>query len=74
MKCSICEAESKGELCEEHAEAEARIRDHYTTWHERMDVTWEEYLRLLEANESSGKWIREVASYLIYSGARTRSP
>lgn len=70
MKCAICGTESKGELCKGHAEAERRVREHFRVWSERMQVTWEEYLEMIERNEFSGKWVREVVRYLS-AGAKS---
>ncbi|MBC7127251.1 MAG: hypothetical protein ABC585_06840 [Candidatus Methanosuratincola petrocarbonis] len=71
MKCKICGGEwrSDGELmegiCNRHAEAERRLKEHFKVWAERTGIEWHEYLEAIVKNERTGKLVKEAAIYLL---------
>ncbi len=70
-KCRVCGREEYREgLCVFHYEALQRIKQAYTTWRSRTNgITFNEYLRKLVSLNSTGKWVKEVARYLLEKGA-----
>ncbi len=65
-KCIICNRDSykKSIFCKYHYEAYINLKKAYETWKERLNISFEEYLILIQKNPYSGKWVKEVASYL----------
>jgi DNA topoisomerase-1 len=60
-KCILCEREEyRDGLCKYHYEALKRIREAYSEWKRREEITWSEYLRTLLKLRSTGRWVREV--------------
>jgi hypothetical protein len=64
-KCPICGRACDGELCRFHEEGTKRLVKHYEVWKIRTSVSWEDYLRMVSANELAGEWSRESARYLL---------
>ncbi len=65
-KCIICERDvetgSKLSFCRLHLEAYQNIVKGYVNWSGAYgDLAPEEFLRRLENNDYSGKWVKEVA-------------
>lgn len=65
-KCIICNRDNykKSRFCKYHYEAYEKLEKAYKVWKERLNISYEEYLVLIQKNPYSGKWIKEVASYL----------
>jgi len=66
-KCVLCEREASNvslSLCKYHYQAYLNIKKKYPIWKERMNVSFEEYLNLLEKNPYTGKWVKEVIKYV----------
>jgi len=68
--CPICSRASDGGLCRFHEEGTKRLVKHYEVWKERTGASWEDYLRMVSANELSGEWSRESARHLLEKGVR----
>ncbi|MBC7112567.1 MAG: hypothetical protein H5T34_00860 [Candidatus Methanomethyliales bacterium] len=56
---------SERELCDFHAEAVRRIKEHFEVWKQRKGICWKDYLREITRNERTGVWVKEAAEYLI---------
>ena len=67
MTCKICGRRSKSEFCERHAEAYKSLLRMYDEWRKIMDISWRDYLKEIKENPYAGKWVREVAAYLLDS-------
>ena len=66
MKCEICRRElSEGEFCRAHSKTYIKIVQGYEIWKKGLRITWEDYLRRIRDNSLTGKWVKEVAEYLI---------
>lgn len=64
--CEICKKIGNEPFCEYHAKAYNNIVKYYRYWKEAYDeLSWEEYLTKLIENPENGKWVKEVAKYLI---------
>ncbi|MBC7091913.1 MAG: hypothetical protein H5T50_08430 [Nitrososphaeria archaeon] len=64
--CEICKRQGKKSLCDYHAKAYYNIVKNYEYWRDAYDeLCWEEYLMKLIVNSECGKWVKEVAKYLI---------
>lgn len=64
--CEVCKRVGKGTFCEYHAKAYYNIIEQYKYWKEAYEeLTWEEYLTKLIENPENGKWVKELAKYLI---------
>jgi hypothetical protein len=70
LKCAICGRASRGELCRYHEEGSKRIIKHYDVWKARTGASWEDYLKVVSANELTGEWARESAVHLLGKGIR----
>ncbi|MDH7555356.1 MAG: hypothetical protein ACQXXL_05075 [Candidatus Methanosuratincola sp.] len=71
MRCKICGGGGGGEgegVCDRHAEAERRLREHFKVWTERTGLGWAEYLEAILKNERTGILVKEAASYLLQNG------
>lgn len=69
-KCIVCkrdvETRSKPSFCRLHMEAYGKIVDNYDNWRDAYgDLTPEEFLKKLESNDYTGKWVREVAHIIL---------
>jgi hypothetical protein len=69
-KCKICDREAVNSsiFCGYHYEAYQNIREAYPVWRERLNISPEEYLILIQKNSYTGRWVREIASYLMKVG------
>jgi len=65
MSCRICGRRAKSEFCRRHEEAYKSILEGYREWREAMNVSWREYLEEIVKNPYSGRWVKDVASYLL---------
>ena len=66
-RCVLCEREiinTKLSLCRYHYYAYLNIKKKYPIWKERMELSFTEYLTMLEKNPYTGKWIKDVIKYL----------
>ncbi|MEM2930546.1 MAG: hypothetical protein QW797_06800 [Thermoproteota archaeon] len=69
-KCIICkrdvETHSKPSFCRLHMEAYRRIIDNYENWRNAYgSLTPEEFLRKLESNDYTGKWVKDVTRIIL---------
>jgi|GEM_PF-1011028 hypothetical protein len=69
-KCIACkrdvEKHSKPSFCRLHMEAYGKILDNYNNWRNAYgDLTPEEFLKRLEGNDYTGKWVKEVARIML---------
>ncbi|NVM01492.1 MAG: hypothetical protein HWN67_04115 [Candidatus Helarchaeota archaeon] len=67
-KCKICEKRiESGEVCEYHELARKNINENYDSWNEAYggDLSLEEYIKKIADHEKSGRWVKEVAKYLL---------
>jgi len=62
-RCRVCGGATSGELCRLHLEAKRRLERHFEVWKLRMGVSWQEYLKMVQANPSTGSAVREVAAH-----------
>ncbi len=64
--CIICGKDiyKNSLFCKYHYEAYQNLREAYPVWRERLNITEEEYLILIQKNPYSGKWVKELATYL----------
>ena len=65
MSCRICGRRAKSEFCKRHEEAYKSILEVYREWREAMSISWREYLEEIVKNPYSGRWVKDVASYLL---------
>jgi len=65
MSCRICGRRAKSEFCRRHEEAYKSIIEAYREWREAMNISWREYLEEIAKNPYSGRWVKDVASYLL---------
>lgn len=65
-KCIICGRDTykKSIFCKYHYDAYEKLNRACEIWRERLNISCEEYLILIQKNPYSGKWVKEVASYL----------
>jgi|Deesub1362A_J573_1020465.scaffolds.fasta_scaffold00001_326 hypothetical protein len=65
-KCIICGKDVYKDrlFCRYHYEAYKNLREAYPIWKERLNITEEEYLILIQKNPYAGKWVKELATYL----------
>ncbi len=67
-KCKICEKRiESGEFCEYHELAKKNVDANYDNWNEAYggDLSLKQYLEKIAEHEKSGRWVREVAEYLL---------
>ena len=66
-ECKICKRDyEEGEFCEYHEIANKNIKANYDYWNKAYGgITFEEYLKRISEHKSSGKWVREVARFLL---------
>lgn len=69
-KCIACkrdiETQSKPSFCRLHMEAYSKILDNYDNWRNAYgDLAPEEFLRKLENNDYTGKWVKEVVRIIL---------
>ncbi len=69
-KCIVCERDvetgSKVSFCRLHLEAYRNIVENYENWRNAYgDLTPEEFLRRLENNDYTGKWVKEVVRVML---------
>lgn len=64
-RCRVCGGAGSGELCGIHLEAKRRLEKHFEVWRQRLGVSWQEYLKMVQANPSTGSAVREVAAHLL---------
>ncbi len=67
--CRICGRTAyRAGMCRFHYEAYERVRKGYGEWARRLGgIGFREYLRRLASRREAGKWVKEVASYLLTS-------
>ncbi|MFX1449235.1 MAG: hypothetical protein ACFFCM_00250 [Promethearchaeota archaeon] len=67
-KCKICEKRIEtGDFCEYHELARKKIDENYNNWKEAYGggLSLKEYIKKISDHEKSGKWVKEVAKYLL---------
>ncbi|MEM3660789.1 MAG: hypothetical protein QXU11_10410 [Thermoproteota archaeon] len=69
-KCIVCERNvetgSKPSFCRLHLEAYKNIVKNYVNWRNAYgDLKPEEFLRRLENNDYTGKWVKEVVRIML---------
>jgi len=67
MNCEICGRKTKSRFCERHEEAYNSLLKTYDEWRKAMSITWRTYLEEIKKNPYAGKWVKEVAVYLLSS-------
>ena len=65
MKCKICERKAESEFCKFHKISFENLVKKFEEWRKSMDVSWLEYLRMLQNNPYTGVWVKEVIQYLL---------
>ncbi len=65
MKCKICGRNAESEFCSFHKEAFENLRSKFEEWKKSMNISWMEYLRMLEDNPYTGIWVKEIIQYLL---------
>ncbi len=69
MSCSVCDGNVSGLVfCERHETAYKNIKEAFNNWRRAMDIEWMDYLKRIVENEFTGRWVREVAEFLIKKG------
>ncbi len=63
--CPICGRPAEGELCELHTAAMKEIEAAVNVIRARLGISQTDALRELSGRRSAGRWVREVASYLL---------
>ncbi|MFX0132712.1 MAG: hypothetical protein ACFFDN_03600 [Candidatus Hodarchaeota archaeon] len=66
--CKICEKRiDSGEFCEYHELAKKKINENYNYWKDAFggDLSLKEYIKKIAKHEKSGRWVKEVAEYLL---------
>lgn len=66
MNCQLCrrKAESYG-LCRYHVAARDELKKGYERWREAYSgMSWKEYLNRVKRLDTTGHWVREVASLM----------
>ena len=66
MKCKICDRKTEQEgFCSFHFKAFQNINDKFSRWDKASEISWNEYLIMIQKNSLTGKWAKEVAKHLI---------
>ncbi|HDO41543.1 MAG TPA: hypothetical protein ENH03_01395 [Candidatus Bathyarchaeota archaeon] len=65
MKCKICERKAESEFCKFHKISFENLVKKFEEWRKSMDISWLEYLRMLQNNPYTGVWVKEVIQYLL---------
>jgi hypothetical protein len=66
MKCKLCEREADLDLCGYHAEAKKRLESSYQVWREAYGfIGWTDYLNEILRNPDTGRWVVEVARFVL---------
>jgi len=65
MKCKICERKAESEFCKFHKISFENLVKKFEEWKKSMDISWLEYLRMLQNNPYTGVWVKEVIQYLL---------
>ncbi|MCD6469619.1 hypothetical protein J7L29_02325 [Candidatus Bathyarchaeota archaeon] len=65
MKCKICERKAESEFCKFHKISFENLVKKFEEWRKSMDISWPEYLRMLQNNPYTGVWVKEVIQYLL---------
>lgn len=65
--CKVCERKiEKGEFCDYHELAKKNIDSNYSYWNEAYGgISFNEYLKRISEHKDSGRWVQEVATYLL---------
>ncbi len=66
-KCFIptCRREVfEGSLCKYHYEAYKRLRELYSEWYRRKNISYEEYLKKLTSLKSTGALVKDIIEYI----------
>ena len=65
MKCKICERKAESEFCKFHKISFENLVKKFEEWKKSMDISWPEYLKMLQNNPYTGVWVKEVIQYLL---------
>ena len=65
MKCKICKRKAESEFCKFHKISFENLVKKFEEWRKSMDISWLEYLRMLQNNPYTGVWVKEVIQYLL---------
>jgi hypothetical protein len=69
MKCKICNRTAiKQEFCLLHLQAYQNILEKFEKWKMASDVSWTEYLGMIQKNSLTGEWAKDVAKHLMMEG------
>lgn len=64
--CKICGREVyKKTYCIYHHKAYENLVKAFDSWNRGLDLEWREFLKKISDNRYSGKWSKEVVSYLL---------
>ncbi|MGC9209887.1 MAG: DNA topoisomerase I [Acidilobus sp.] len=64
-RCPICGRPAEGEMCELHLAALRELEKALPVLQQRMGLSRQDALRTLAKRRSAGRWVREVADYLL---------
>ncbi|MEM1735130.1 MAG: DNA topoisomerase I [Desulfurococcaceae archaeon] len=65
-KCRLCNREVYSDnFCTYHYRAFINLKDSYNVWKERENLDWFEYLKKIINLRITGRWVREVAEYVM---------
>jgi len=65
MSCPVCGAPSENVLCSAHWRAYRKLLAAYKVWHQALEISWRDYLGRVEGNTNSGRWVREICTFLL---------
>lgn len=65
MRCMLCDRKAEETYCDHHQHAYENVIHNYPLWQERTAINWNEYLRRVEANPNSGRWVIDVCRHLL---------
>jgi len=68
MTCPICSRGTQESYCDFHRMAHDNLTKAYVEWRDAMNITWEEYLKIVADNPNTGQWAIEVARDLLGKG------
>lgn len=69
MKCKICSREAQrqpsSQYCDIHQKAYENLLKKFEIWKKATNAEWNEYLKQVASNPSTGIWAKEVAENIL---------